>query len=329
MGMRPGERFSVETRSGKKLNKAVIFLSGAALEAPKGKDMGHHSIVIACRDASDGDRIRKTLGEASLPVYCKSAPVLAQIETAPDAYVVATPLLLDENIVGLLTKMAILQPMYTAVYADQCDGALNILRFYGCGAFGVLGSGELDMLPALMSPDRAVVDNLVMPPFFIDDDVSNLKEPPLNSAQTLHVTFLGAQALMSFSNAALNIEASPLMSFACRAPQNAWACERLAKALSVGTGWGCQTRPAIAGGSVALCKNIAELSSLEPSGQHFVVCHGYISDEERAFLDRLPPGARLFVASNEGYLEQCPDSGASTFDPERLWDIFISALYRA
>ena len=235
--------------------------------------MGHHAIVIACRDSSDGNRIRTALGEASIPVICKSAPILAQAEAVPNAYIVATPLTLDENCIDLLTKLAVLQPMYSVIYADQCNDALNILRMYGCGAAAVLGRDELDLLPALMDPARDVVDNLVMPPFFIDDDVSNLKEPPMNSAQTLHVTFLGAQAMMSFSNAVLNIEASSLISFACKAPQNAWAQDQLQKTLAMSTGWGYQSRPTITPGSVTLCKNNASLSALEPTGQHFVVCH--------------------------------------------------------
>lgn len=291
--------------------------------------MGHHAIVIACRDSSDGNRIRTALGEASIPVICKSAPILAQAEAVPNAYIVATPLTLDENCIDLLTKLAVLQPMYSVIYADQCNDALNILRMYGCGAAAVLGRDELDLLPALMDPARDVVDNLVMPPFFIDDDVSNLKEPPMNSAQTLHVTFLGAQAMMSFSNAVLNIEASSLISFACKAPQNAWAQEQLQKTLAMSTGWSYQSRPTITPGSVTLCKNNASLSALEPTGQHFVVCHGFMCDEERAFLERLPRTARIFIASNQGYIEQTSENATSIIDPERLWDIFISALYNA
>ena len=114
--------------------------------------MGHHAIVIACRDSSDGNRIRTALGEASIPVICKSAPILAQAEAVPNAYIVATPLTLDENCIDLLTKLAVLQPMYSVIYADQCNDALNILRMYGCGAAAVLGRDELDLLHALMDP---------------------------------------------------------------------------------------------------------------------------------------------------------------------------------
>lgn len=291
--------------------------------------MGHHAIVIACRDNNDGNRIRATLGEASIPVFSKSSPILAQAEAVPGAYIVATPLMLDENCIDLLTKLAVLQPMYSVIYANQCSDALNILRMYGSGASVVLGCDELDQLAAYMDPPQAVVDRLVMPPFFIDDDVSNLKEPPINSAQMLHVTFLGSQAMMSFSNAVLNIEASSLMSFACKAPPNAWAQQRLQKTLAECTGWGYQPRPTITCGAATVCKSTAELSTLEPTGQHFVVCHGYTGDEERAFIKRLPKTTRIFVASNQGYVEQTSENATAIVDPERLWDIFISSLYNA
>ena len=120
-----------------------------------------------------------------------------------------------------------------------------------------------------------------------------------------------------------------MISFACKAPQNAWAQDQLQKTLAMSTGWGYQSRPTITPGSVTLCKNNASLSALEPTGQHFVVCHGFMCDEERAFLERLPRTARIFIASNQGYVEQTSENATSIIDPERLWDIFISALYNA
>lgn len=290
--------------------------------------MNHHSIVVACRDSSEGERIRSALGEPSIPLFRKSGAVLVHAETTPDAFIVMTPLLTDENAFGLLTKLAILQPMYAIVYACQCDKALNILRLFGCGASAVIGEDELDLLKVLVQPQEEVLNHLVMAPFFIDDDVSNLKKPPLQSAQMLHVTFLGAQALMSFSNAVLNIEVSELMSFSCLSPRSVWANQKIQEQLGVCTNWTYMPRPAIGGGSVTLCQNMNQLASLEPTGQHFVVCHGYVSESERAYIDRLPPGVRLFVASNEGYREQSGSGVASIISPERLWDVFISALYK-
>ncbi|MBR4986856.1 MAG: hypothetical protein IKY83_14075 [Proteobacteria bacterium] len=289
--------------------------------------MPHHQIIIACRDNAEAEVLRSAAGQPSASAYHKSTTLLDHLAAAGGSFLVMTPLIMDETANGILTKVAIIQPSYSILYARHADRALNVLRLFGCGCSVILGPDELSELPAYLEPDEAYLDALVMPPFFIDDDESSLKEPPSRQACPLHVTFLGAQAMMSCANALLNIHASSAMSMACVVPRNAWAREHLIQSLGEYTLWNAQTKPLIATSCVTFCNDFNALASLEPTGQHFVICHGLMSDAENAYLDRLPACVRVFEAAREGYSEKSQTGFEAMISPERLWDILISALY--
>ena len=289
--------------------------------------MPNPKIIIACRDNFEAKRIRDVIGQPSLPAYHKSLPLLNHLASAKDSILVMTPLMLDETAYGILTKSAILQNRYIILYACHGDRAIHLLRLYGCGCNVILGPEELDMLPSLLTPGDDFIHDFAIPPFFIDDDESSLKEPPINAAYPLHITFLGAQAMMSCANAMLNITASESMSMACVAPKQPWAIEHLKETMNQFTLWKAQTEHTITQGAVSFCNDLNALISLEPTGQHFVVCHGHLSTDERSYLNRLPSSVRVFKASDRGYAEENPDGLASVMRPEKLWDIFISALY--
>ena len=289
--------------------------------------MSHHPIVIACRDAAEAELLRAQIGESSIPVFYKSAPFLNYVDATPNVFVVSTSLILDENATGLLTKLAILSSKYNILVALHGAHSPNILRSFGCGCFAILGPEDLASLPMYMQPDEAMLNALVIPPFFIDDDESNLKEPPLDAARPLHVTVLGAQSMMSLSNALLNIEASPLMSFACVAPQGAWLHSHLEDSVTRYTRWNAQSRVAIKGGSVTFCQDMGSLLSLEPSCTHIIICHGLLNEMERYYVSHQPEQTRVFTACDEGYLERQASGIDAMISPESLWDLLITALY--
>lgn len=290
--------------------------------------MSQHSMIIACRDAAEAARLREALGEPSTPVYHKSLPFLSRIDSTPGCFVIVSSLILDETATGLLTKASILEPRYSVLFASDAGEALNLVRVYGCGCAEVVGPDELAHLKACLEPSEAYLNEMVMPPFFIDDEESSLKDPPLNVARPLHVTCIGAQALMSCSNALLNIDASSAMSFSCVGPRLPWALEHYETSLRSATLWNVQRHPKITGGTLTLCQDFSAVASLEPTGQHVVLCHGHVSEQEAAYLERLPAGTRVFMASDEGYVENASQSLESVIDPERLWDMLISALYQ-
>ncbi|MBQ9817300.1 MAG: hypothetical protein IJM59_07545 [Proteobacteria bacterium] len=289
--------------------------------------MPHHQIIIACRNSAESELLRSVIGQPSTPVYHKAARLFDHISTSPGAFLILTPLIMDETASGILTKSAIIHPTYNILYACHAVDALNLLRLYGCGCAAILGPDELNLLSDLLTPAENQLNELVMPPFFIDDDESSLKDPPKSSAQPLHITFLGAQALMSCANALLNITASDSMSMACIAPANPWATDHLISSIHEYTLWSTQTRPIIARSTLTLCHDINALASLEPTSQHFIVCHGMLNDQERAYLDHLPKKPRIFTASDEGYIDYTQSDLETIIAPERLWNIFISALY--
>ncbi|MBQ1925265.1 MAG: hypothetical protein II767_07950 [Proteobacteria bacterium] len=289
--------------------------------------MPHHQIIIACRDNAEAEVLRSAAGQPSASAYHKASSLLDHLAVAGGSFLVMTPLIMDETATGILTKVAIIQPSYSILYARHADRALNVLRLFGCGCSVILGPNELEDLPKHLEPDERYLDALVMPPFFIDDDESSLKEPPSRQARPLHVTFLGAQGVMSCANALLNIHASGSLSMSCVAPQNAWARDHFIQSLEEYTLWKAQTKPAITASHVTLCSDFKALATLEPTSQHFVICHGLMSEAENAYLERLPEGARVFVAAREGYTEKIGADIGAMIDPERLWDILISALY--
>ena len=290
--------------------------------------MGHHQVVVACRDYAESEKILSVIGQPSTPVYHRAGPLLDHLSNAPDSFLVLTPLIMDETANGILTKCAIDAPTYSVLYALHTPNALNILRLFGCGCAHILGPDELDLLPSLLSVSEDVLNERVMPPFFIDDDESSLKEPSVENANPLHISFLGNQALMSCCNALLNISASESMSMACLAPVNAWALEHFKQSLNEFTLWHLESKPKITTGSVTLCKDFKSLASLEPACQHYIVCHGLLSEEENAFLEHQPNGTQIFTASDEGYIAQKVGSNLETaVAPEKLWAEFISSLY--
>ncbi len=289
--------------------------------------MPQHQILIACRDSAEGEMIRAAIDQPSTPVFHKSAALFDAFTSAQNSFIVMTSLIMDETANGLLTKAAIIHPTHNIIYARHADRALNVLRLFGCGCAAIIGPDELSLLPNLLNPSESYLDELVMPPFFIDDDESSLKDPPANSAQPLHITILGAQALMSCANALLNISASHAMSIACVAPSNAWALDHFISSLKEYTLWSALTRPIIEHGAVTLCKDFNALASLEPTSQHIVICHGILSEAENEYISRLPKEIRIFTASSEGYLERTDNAPDTPIRSERLWDILISTLY--
>lgn len=289
--------------------------------------MLNHQILIACRDSSEAEMLRAALEQPSTPVFHKSSALFDAFSATPDAFILMTSLVMDETAIGLLTKAAIINPTYNIIYARHADQALNVLRLFGCGCAAILGPDEINLLPDLLNPSEDYLDELVMPPFFIDDDESTLKEPPSSTALPLHVSFLGAQAMMSCANALLNINASHAMSMSCVAPSNKWALDHLISSMQEYTLWTAQTRPVVVHGSVTLCQDFKMLAALEPTSQHIVVCHGNLSHDEDLYLSRLPEGTRIFTATDEGYIEQEKNGVGAAIRPEKLWELFITTLY--
>ncbi len=143
--------------------------------------MPHHQIIIACRNSAESELLRSAIGQPSTPVYHKAARLFDHISTSPGAFLILTPLIMDETASGILTKSAIIHPTYNILYACHAIDALNLLRLYGCGCDAILGPDELNLLPDLLNPSENQLNDLVTPPFFIDDDESRLKDPPKSS----------------------------------------------------------------------------------------------------------------------------------------------------
>ena len=290
--------------------------------------MGYHQIVIVCRDNEEGDKIKSAIGQPSIPLYHRASPLLDHLANSPDCFLVLTPLIIDETAIGLLTKCAIDSPVYSILYAVHTERALNILRLFGCGCAHIFGPDELSLLPPKLNVEEDELLERVFPPFFIQSDESELQVPSTENAKPLHVSFLGKQALMSCCNALIHLSASNAISMSCVAPSNAWALEQLKKCLAEYTLWTMQTKPIISNGSVTMCQDFKALASLEPASQHFIVCHGQLSEKETQYLERQPDGTQIFTASDEGYFLQKKGSSFETVvPPEKMLNSFISSLY--
>ena len=289
-----------------------------------------YPVIIASRTPSEAERIRAALNQAAIPAFHVSNDVLSRLNDADNATLISTSLLEDETALGIATKASIIAPTYTIIWACHAPKALNLLRLYGSGCFHVLGPNELDLLSPLMLTDETAEDffnELVLPPFFIDEGVSTLKEPSKELARRLHVTFVGQQAMMSCMNAILHISASESLSLACVAPLSPWAKEQIIRNFSEYTLWTPIFDPLIAPASVTLCSDSNMLSALEPTTKHIVVCHGMITPREEEYLKFLAPGTRVFIAIAEGYTSRVGDSFDKTISPESFWDMLISTLY--
>lgn len=237
-----------------------------------------------------------------------------------------TTLTADESAIGLVTKVAIVHPTYNILYACHCDRALNLLRLFGCGCFAILGPDEIDQIPHFIHPDESDIDELVIPPFFIDDDESALKAPN-HTSRFVHITFLGVQSLMSCANALLNIKASPHISVSCIGPRNAWAREHLESSVRENTLWNVTQHPNLIRGGVTFCSDLNTLASLEPTDKQIIVCHGLLSEEELQYIDSIPKSPRVFQATQEGYVEKTAHSLDTLLRPQKLWDTILSTLY--
>ena len=282
--------------------------------------MSHHQIVIASRDGAESAAIRNAIGQSSILSYHKVAALLDYLVGAPDSFLVMTSLILDETAIGLLNRCAIIAPMYSVMYARHC--------LYGAGCAHILGPDELDQLTALLSPSEDFLASFTIPPFFVDDDDTGLCEPPSASAQPVHISFLGAQAMMSCANALQHIPASSAMSMSVVKPQNKWAQEHLAQSISSYTCWAVYEKPAISGGCITLCNNFNALASLEPTAKHFVICHGELSEAENEYVERLPEDTRVVTATDDGYIMRLnANQLESGILPRKLWRILVSALF--
>jgi len=288
--------------------------------------MSGFPIILACRDSAEAKILKATLGQISPHVYHHGDAALERLSTMPNAIFITTSLLADETAASLIAKCAVIGHIYSIVIARQAAEAVNLLRLYGSGCKAVLGPDELDLLRDLIAPDQAVVHELVMPPFFIDDDISPLKEPSKCIAKPIHITCLGQQALMSCCNAALNIAASEMISMACVAPDTPWAKSKIARDLAEYTLWHHESQATIASRTITFCQDFNALAALEPTTQHFVLCHGALSEQENAYIQRLPAHAAIFVACSDGYVSK-HHSFDTALAPERLWSTIISALY--
>lgn len=289
--------------------------------------MTNHQLLIACRDNAEAEIIRSALQKYSPLVFHRSGQLFEQYLACPDSFIVMTSLIIDETALGLLTKAAIIKPGYFVVYARHANKALNVLRLFGSGCAAILGPDELQIIHDFLPPSDSYLNDIVMPPFFIDDDESALKDPPTHVATPLHVTFIGTQAIMSCANALLNINASKSMSVACVGPRNAWAREHLAASIREYTMWLPQNRSAITPGSISFFNDFNALSSINVTTQHIIIVHGHVSRDEAHYISALSQNTRIFIASNEGYCEQIHGSLGAVIRPERLWDILISSLY--
>ena len=290
--------------------------------------MSHHQIVIASRDGAESAAIRKAIGQPSILSYHKIAALLDYLVGAPDSFLVLTSLILDETAIGLLNKCAIIAPIYSVMYARHCDHALNLLSLYGAGCAHILGPDELDLLSPLLSPSEDMLASFTIPPFFVDDDDTGLREPPSASAQPVHISFLGSQALMSCANALQHIPTSSAMSMSVIKPQNPWAQEHLVQSITTHTCWSVYEKPAISGGCITLCNNFNALVSLEPTSKHFVICHGDLSEAENEYVERLPEDVRVVTATDDGYMMRLnANQLESGILPRKLWRILVSALF--
>ena len=289
----------------------------------------HTPLIIACRNESEAARIKEAAHISGVPSYFDAINALTKLADLERALLITTSLLQDDTAIDFITKTTITSPTFIVLWAQHAPDSQNLLRIFGSGCSVALGPDELDQLKNFIDPDDAVLDDMIIPPFFIDDYESSLKDPSANRANRLHVTFLGSQALMSCSNAILNITASPALSFSCAPALSPWARSQFAKNISDYTLWHIITEPQVAPGTVTLCNDFSSLCALEPAATHLVVCHGHLTDAECAFVESLMASARVFTATPEGYVGKVDGELETTLDPEQFWDHIISSLYNA
>ena len=289
--------------------------------------MTHHQLVIASRDGAETAIIRSAIGQSSIPAYHKVGALLEYLVGAPDSFLVMTTLLLDETATGLLARCAVIAPFYSVLYARHCDRAINLLQIYGAGCARVLGPEETDQLPAAIAPSEDMLASFVIPPFFVDDDEPAIREPSSANARPMHITFIGAQALMSFCNAVQHVPATGAMSMSVVRPTGTWAFDHLMQSIASYSCWSVNEKPMISGGSVTVCNDFESLASLEPTSLHFVICHGELSEAETQYLERLPKEARVYTANDDGYVPRSDAGLDNSISPHKLWKLLVSSLY--
>jgi len=287
----------------------------------------HTPIIIACRNEAEATQIREAAKVSGVPVYFEASNALTKLADVNDAILITTSLLQDDTAIDFITKASIIAPTYTILWAKHAASAQNLLKLYGSGCSAVIGPEESALLETIVQIEDEVFEEIVIPPFFINDGESPLKNPSHGHAARLHVTVLGSQAMMTCANALLNIAASDSLSLACVSHLSPWAQQQLIKNISDYTHWHAVTEPLIAPASVTLCQNLNMLQALEPSSNHVIICHGHLTDEEYAYVEALIPQARVFTATAEGFAGQISDDFEATLSPERFWDHLISSLY--
>lgn len=282
-------------------------------------------VIIACRCVNESNRIKETCQLTSVPTYFESKELFDRLSDGTSSVIIATSLIADETSIGIVTKSSIISQNCTIIWANHATRSQNLLRLFGSGCYSVLGPDELDLLPEILSQTEEIVNDIVIPPFFIDDGVSNLKAPDKHYANRLHVTFIGAQAMMSCSNAILNIRACDTISMACLSTLSPWVQAQLSKNFPLFTLWRASFLPIVKPMTITYCQNLKELISLEPACKHIVVCHGYLSKDEENYLAHLSPNTLIFQACEDGYVDN--RGTEQPYNPERFWDFLISSTY--
>ncbi len=285
----------------------------------------HTPLIIACRNEAEANQIREAAKVSGVPVYFEASNALTKLADVNDAILITTSLLQDDTAIDFITKTSIIAPTYTILWAKHAAAAQNLLKLYGSGCSAAIGPDESHLLETIVQIEDEVFEEIVIPPFFINDNDSPLKDP--SGHTRLHVTVLGSQAMMTCANALLNLAASDALSLACVSNLSPWAMQQIIKNITDYTHWHAVTEPRIAPASVTLCQNLNMLQALEPSSNHVIICHGHLTDEEYAFVEALIPQARVFTATSEGYAGQISDDFEATLSPDRFWDHLISSLY--
>lgn len=285
-------------------------------------------IVIAARNSAEIEEISKALAFSSMTSFTHARGLLERLDTQPVPLVLATSLLMDETAYGLLSRAAVLGLPYTVIYALHAAESLNILRIFGSGAIAVLGPDELSLAKSYLAPCEDCLNDMVFPPFLNDVELFMLKPPPAGSAKPLHITCLGAQALMTCSNALTHLAIPQSMSMACVGPQNAWARRRFIECLQETTLWRYEAETTITDARITLCHDFDALSQLHPEHQHVVLCHGMISEEEDAYIHAMPAETQVYTACIEGYLLKRGGEKLDTpLTANKLWEGLLSSLY--
>jgi hypothetical protein len=275
-------------------------------------------IVLACRDANEAEILKSSLKDADCSIHHRGDPALANLEARSSAVLVVTSFLSDETAIGLITRASIIGHYYSIVVALHAASSLNLLRLYAAGCVAILGPNELDLFQKLVNPPKVLLEKFVVPPFFIEVDPTTIKDNPRRTRKKLHITCLGIQSLMSCCNALINIPPTENISIACMAPFNTWARAKISKDIAEFSLWRVQYQPAVVGATLTLCHDFKVLSSLDPTAQHVILCHGMLTRDEEAYLRSVATGSRVFNASHDGYRANGDEFG-EVISPKRLW----------